>query len=229
MDNVFVNPASLPPITINNSTNVTGTARDLLTTDGLIVSFYPVVEEDDVAVEVLKMGEVRTERRRKNTHYIKIRPAGQNLNIVEREVTPQDQIRFKEAWKAYIERREFKQAGTPLHAWKDMPSSYVRLLEDNEIYTVEQFLKVPDSGVSAMSGDLLSYKYRAKEWLDGQMAQLGAANGRISELEEKLNELLAMHANPYAGVVASPVPKLRKKPGRKAKIQEPVTMQDDIT
>ena len=217
---LFVHPSNLPPITINQSTNATGTPKDLMTKEGLIVTFYPVIIEDDIAEKVDKLGEVTTKKIRRSSTFIKIRAAGQQLNIVEREVTEQDKVRFKDLWQAYNEKKLVQEDGTPLRGWKDIPGPLCRLLEQNEIYTIEQFVEVSDTGCMNMGGDLLAYKYKAQEWLTGQKAELGAAYGKIKEMEEKINMLMERNS----GLDDLPPKKMHHKTAEKLrKLQEQST------
>lgn len=138
---------------------------------------------------------------------VEIRVRGDRNNIIIRPVRPEDTMRFRDAWKAFEQREDIKESGTPLKEWPIMAASTVEELRYMGFFTVEQVANASDSVCSKFAG-LQNFKQKAKLYIeqtkdanavisklakenDDTKSQLEMAQRQIAELGRKLEELTA--------------------------------------
>jgi hypothetical protein len=115
--------------------------------------------------------------------------------------TPRYTRRFPKHYKAFKQRIEMPEEGTPLIEWGGIPRNRIEELSFLNIKTVEQLANVADSSISNVRGGL-TLKTRAQEWLKLQgeskkfadmqsnmQAELKKRDEQLAQMQEKLAAL----------------------------------------
>lgn len=111
-------------------------------------------------------------------HWIRITIAGQDKDVMERKVQPQDKERFSEEWTKYEKGQAQAKMGTPLDMWPRMTPGLVATLKALNILSVEDLATLSDLGCQKIGLD--GYKLR-----DDAQKYLNAASqtSAVMELE----------------------------------------------
>lgn len=130
----------------------------------------------------------------KDVDFVDIRVPGNRDNVIIRPASRDDINRFPDHYKAYQDRLEVPEEGTPLSEWSGMSRSMAEELSFAHVKTVEQLANMADSQVGKFMG-LYSIKDRAKAWLEQAASQkpfmeLKALCAKQSEEIAKLNEIV---------------------------------------
>ncbi len=115
---------------------------------------------------------------------IKIQVPNQ-VDCVPRPATDDDKRRFPKSWQAYETGKEPEDDGFLISAWGQVSATERKILDANQIKTVEQLAEVADSGIHRLGPGGQGLKNRAKKFLEGNGVEQDL-RARIKELESKL-------------------------------------------
>lgn len=163
--------------------------------DGVFPTFY------DEAVEDKKASDEAGVPVFKDVLYIKIVIPNQ-IDCVPRPATDADKKRFPKSWEAYKTGKEPAQDGYPIEQWPLVSVSERKVLDANQIKTVEQLADVADSGLHRLGPGAMGLKKRAQKFLNSrtEVETLRRSNKELAEKIERLEE----HIHQLGS--ASPVP-----------------------
>lgn len=113
---------------------------------------------------------------------------GKNDEIC-RPTTPQDKIRFRDRYDAFLRGEKAPIDGTPINQCALATPANVSACKAERIFTLEQLVETPDERLSRSS--LIGFKYKCKDWLEAQkrIGHVGDMRARIEKLERE-NEIL---------------------------------------
>lgn len=168
---------------------------------------------------------------------VRLRTAGDNLNVPELFVTD----RIRRMWPAHY--NAWKQAlgehtvGTPLADWPTVTRDQIHLLHSLNVFTVEALAEVADVHLSVMGGPMM--KRRAQEFVANKATTADAerlrrdkedaeklANLTLERLEEMQAEIAALKRERAAEADQDEtVDPVKRGPGRPRK--EPMPMVDE--
>ena len=125
----------------------------------------------------------------KEVDFIQISQPGNLSSEVIRPATMRDKARFPRHYAAYEQRNDEEYSeGTPLTEWPMINKAMVEELRYFKVRTVEQLAGMTDSSVQSAAG-FSSLRQKAADWLE-QAADSGHAVARISDLEQKMEDLM---------------------------------------
>ena len=146
----------------------------------------------------------------KDVPFVEIITPGNNKSVVDCKVKPDHQQRWPARWKAFQERHENVESGTPLEQWAYLGPSQVATLKVLNIFTVEQLAEVSEAAFEQMGPGARDLRERARQHLQpagsteqelrGEVADL---KGQIADLNSKLEQALKQ-PNRQAGPDADP-------------------------
>lgn len=119
--------------------------------------------------------------------YIRIMMPANRLNVVEREATPADKMRFSKAYTHFIEKGEQLITGTPLAHLPSLSPGQVLELRALKVETVEQLASIPDTTAQLLGVGGLELKKRASVFLN-KGANVEMLATEIAELKRQLEE-----------------------------------------
>lgn len=165
----------------------------------LHVQFYPHAE--------LNSFRTRAEGRKifDEKVYIRILAPANRLNVVEREATDDDKLRFARQYKQYLDNAEQLQSGTPLSELPSITQAQVLELKHLKVETVEQLAGVADGTAQLLGTGGMELKMRAQRYLDRTAnneelaTTVRAQAAQIAELKKLIEERTAAAA-PDSGV-----------------------------
>jgi len=111
--------------------------------------------------------------------------------------------RFPKHYKAFKDRVEMPESGTPLSEWGLIPDTVAKEMAFFNIKTVEQLSELRDSILQDFQG-ATGYKQKAQKWLDtanvaasaaDMKRELDARDATIADLTEKLTILMTKTSN----------------------------------
>jgi hypothetical protein len=121
--------------------------------------------------------------------YIRILMPANRLNEIDRRATDEDKLRFKRQFKAFVEKGEVLQIGTPLDQMPNISAAQVLELKYLHIETVEQLAGIPDSTVSTLGTGGQTLKQTARALLD-RTADSVKLSEENRDLRKQLDEVL---------------------------------------
>lgn len=151
--------------------------------------------------------------------HCKIIQGGDNLLTWDQPVRDIDKEKYAVQWERWLETKENRIPGTPIDAWPVLSDTQKAEFRFLNIYTVEQFAKLPDSLANKIMG-FHALRQRAQAFIEaGRDAELVASIRR--EAEEKMAgqqaQINALMAKLTEIQAAQSAPKrIRQRPGRKA-------------
>ena len=125
-----------------------------------------------------------------------------STDCVPRPARDEDKKRFPKSWQAYVEGSEPAEHGYPLNQWPQITAGELKILEANQIKTVEQLAELADSGIHRLGQGGQNMKTRAQKFLAsrGETETLRQENDKlrseVSELEERLKRVEAQMSKP---------------------------------
>jgi len=132
-------------------------------------------------VEVKKDGETFAE----DAVWVKIFNIGDDKNIIERPKRDEDETRWPDHWKAYVENSEPPVDGTPIQAWPYLTPADVLNLKKIHVRSVEEIVGLPDNQLKKLgAGRGRKIHNEAKTYLEYK--DVKDLRARIAELEKKL-------------------------------------------
>lgn len=172
---------------------------------------------------VLNVGKSKTEGRQfyEDRDYIEIKVAGMDKEVHVAPVNDSHKARFAEEWKRYVEGAELKRQGTPVRQWPQLTPSQVAMLEDHNIFTVEDMAALPDFGLAALGMGARKMQEDARKFLSlaqgavdlAQLDELRAENVKKQEQIDALHKSLATLTEQVAELMAAkPEGKRKKQP-----------------
>lgn len=132
-------------------------------------------------------------------HWIRIRIAGQDRDIVEREIQDQDKVRFAEEWAKYEKGLSQASSGTPLEMWPRMTPGLVATLKWLNILNVEDMATLSDAGCQRIGMDGYKYREEAQKYLNS--ASQSSAAAEVERLQSD-NETLKSEVADLKDLVA---------------------------
>ena len=141
--------------------------------------------------------------------YIKIMTPGNNHNIIERPVRPQDKINFIRQWMAFESQNVNKgpSFGTPVDKWVEINPARAEELKYLKFMTVEQIANASDHQLQAIGMDGNMLKQKAQAFINGSLTvatnlkkdeEIAKRDKQISELMENMAKMSAMMAEMQA-------------------------------
>lgn len=124
--------------------------------------------------------------------YIEIRFPGNRTDAVARPATEADKARFPEHYKAFKNRIEMPEIGTPLSEWPAISRSQAEELSFYNIKTVEQLASVNDQQGQKFMG-FQGLRQKAKEFLELSKSVVEASQLR-DELKQRDDLIAKMQA-----------------------------------
>jgi len=197
--------------------------------DSLLVKFRlePVV---DMAATLAAGGETKWT----NVEYLEIHIPGDRTQIFVGPVTDKHRDRFATRYMRWKQGLADAPEGTPLTQWPGITPAEVNMLSQNGVHTVEALAGVSDSHIGKL-GRAVALRDKARRYLENMRAnapleameaRLKEEQGKVSDLTEKVDRLIAAleskqvdaEATPDASVLDAPV---RRGPGRPPKHPRP--------
>lgn len=123
--------------------------------------------------------------------YVRILIPANRLNVIEREATQEDRLRFAKQFQAFVERGEQLQNGSALDQLPFLTKAQILELRALKIETVEQLAGVPDTTVQLLGTGGMTLKQRAIQFLDERKSNSALAEQNRS-LVEQIAELRAI-------------------------------------
>lgn len=149
----------------------------------LIIQFFTDAKQN--AAETLKQGRPVFDEKT----FIQINIPGDKNTEIIREAREGDKNEYSRQWKAYEEGRERHIDGTPLSEWPLMSRSQIAELNAINIWSVENLVDLPDSGLDNIGMGARALQQKAQQFLDAQSdtsAQLAETQRQLAELQEQV-------------------------------------------
>jgi hypothetical protein len=157
----------------------------------------------------------------RDEHWVRIRIAGNDKDIVERKATDADKARFPDAWAAYERGIAQTTSGTPLEKWPRMTPGMVATLKGLSIMSVEDMATLSDAGCQRVGMGAYDMRKDAQDYLNSASQASAAADAERLQADKEslqaevaeLRELVAKMVEAQAATVAPPSaePKTRKR------------------
>lgn len=94
-----------------------------------------------------------------------------------------DKQRFPKSWQAYVTGKEPEESGFPLNQWPQLTVAELKILQANNLKTVEQLAEVADGNLHRLGHNGQNLKVAAQKFL--------ASRNEVDELKQQNKELLA--------------------------------------
>lgn len=157
----------------------------------------------------------------RDEHWVRIRIAGNDKDIVERKATDADKARFPEAWVAYERGLTQSSTGTPLEKWPRMTPGMVATLKGLAIFSIEDMATLSDVGCQRVGMGAYELRKDAQDYLNSASQASAAADAERLQADNEalraevaeLRDLVAKMMEAQAKAVAAPAeakPKKRK-------------------
>lgn len=142
---------------------------------------------------------------------------GRNDEIV-RKVTPEDKIRFQDRYAAFKAGEALPETGTPVKECALATPADISACKSLRILTLEQLVETADERLQAAR--LVSFKYRAKDWLEAQknIGHVGALRDEIDKLKQQNMMLKEQNDLLRKGII--PIETEQKRRGRPPKVKD---------
>ena len=153
-------------------------------------------------------------RHHNNQHYVKIHPAGEKLNIIDRPVTEADKHRFFHQWNAFLQNQTQVPEGTPIDLLFPNNPAVADNLKAFGVHTIQQCAKLSDNALQTIGMGSQDWKNKAVQYIDNATSgtaflQLRAENEKkdqeikllrrqFEQLQSKYDEILNRISNPNA-------------------------------
>lgn len=133
--------------------------------------------------------------------YIKIQHPGETLNVVDREVTPNDKARWPQKWAQYEQNVSQTPDGVPINLLFPTKPEVETTLRGYNIHTVEQLANLSAHGISTIGmgaqdwvNGAKKYMERASKGVDHHKFEsaLAAKDQEISTLKRQMQELTTL-------------------------------------
>ena len=124
----------------------------------LVIFFNKAVE---IPAKSLEMGR----RYCVNQVWVKIQHPGENFNIIEREATDQDKMRFRNYWSAFVQNRTQVPEGSPIDLLFPNHPAVGENLRAMGIFTIEQCAKLSANAIDNIGRGGQEYVNRAQAYL----------------------------------------------------------------
>lgn len=153
-------------------------------------------------------------------HWVRIRIAGMDKDIVERKANDADKARFPDEWARYERGMTQVTSGTPLESWPRMTPSWVANLKGLHIMTVEDMATLSDAGCQKLGMGANDLRKDAQNYLNSAaqasaaqdaerlQGELDLARAEIAELKDLVGKMMEAQA---ASAVTPPKPKRNGK------------------
>ena len=116
--------------------------------------------------------------------FVRVHPPGERLNIVEREVTPNDKLRWPGQWQQFSENKQQIPDGTPIELMYPELPHIAAMLRANGVHTVEVLAELSGHAIDNIGMGAQQYVNDAVKYLD--MSVKGAGLTKIrAEMAEK--------------------------------------------
>ena len=121
--------------------------------------------------------------------WVKILNRGDPKNIMERNKRPEDEKRWPEHWKAYLEQREPPVDGIPLEHFPMLTPAERMKCKHLHLRSVEDVLNYPDAQIEDLGGRGHLIKKKAAEFIEfTEGNEVKELKARIAELEKLIHE-----------------------------------------
>lgn len=137
--------------------------------------------------------------------YVKIQHPGETLNVVDREVTPQDMQRWPQKWQQYQQNVQQTPDGIPISLLFPAKPEIETTLRGYNIHTVEQLANLSAHGISTIGMGAQDWVNGAKKYLDRAEkgvdhhkfeTAIAAKDQEIATLKRQMQELTQLvHSN----------------------------------
>ena len=125
----------------------------------------------------------------KDEVYVRIFNIGDPKNIIERPKRAEDEKRWPEYWKAFVEGTEEPSDGTPIKSFPLLTPADIANLTRRRIRTVEEIIDLPDTELNNIFGGKgFGTRKAAEKFLSYRKGDTAALLKRIEELEKKLGD-----------------------------------------
>lgn len=105
---------------------------------------------------------------------------GRNDEIC-RPVTPQDKVRFRDRYDAFLKGEKPPADGTPIAQCALATPANISACKAERIFTLEQLAETPDERL--LRSSLVNFKYKCKDWLEAQKRY-----GYVGEMRDQLEQ-----------------------------------------
>lgn len=150
-----------------------------------------------------------------NAVYVKILNKGDPKNIIDRPKRKEDETRWPDHWKAFLEGTEAPLDGIPLKEFPALTPADIMNCQKCNIRTVEELADFPDGQIERLGGRGYSMKKAANKFIEYRKGpDIDELKRRIAELESKGGN--GTGSNTKRGTGNKPA-KSRKRNSRRAK------------
>lgn len=175
---------------------------------------HVVIEIYDRAIKDVEASEKTGEQIFKNAIYIKKRVPN-SRDVYDQPLKSTDIERYDDLYEKFLAGKEVPMDGTPLEECSLIDAAEVETLKAKNIFTTQQLVNMPESGMHRLGHGFLTLKVKVAKWqeqgkkneeLEKRVTEL-ESNPDITELQETIKQLqeqiVVLEANQ------------KKKPGRK--------------
>ncbi len=141
--------------------------------------------------------------------FIRIRFPGDQSSTVEREVRPEDKVRFAEQYGRFKANESHQYTGTPLSEWPAMTPAKIKMLEYHNIYTVEHMATAADTSIQKMGMDGVDLRKRAQVFLMSAKGHDADKEALKAQVAEQAKAMEAMQAQMASLAAAQAAPKAK--------------------
>lgn len=120
----------------------------------------------------------------KDAEFITMEFPGDRTKKIEREVTPEDKLRFPKHYDVFKAQGEQVMAGTPITEWPPITKSQALEFKGMKIHTVEQLAGLPDTALTWLGAR--DMRAKAQAYLDN-----AAGGAAVSQLQHENKALKA--------------------------------------
>ena len=124
--------------------------------------------------------------------YVMIMVPGDKDNVIRRPIRETDKRRFPQQYKAFVNKQEQPQAGTPLSQWASLTRAQVEELKFFGVHTVEALAAMPDTAAQKFMG-LNKLRQAAKDHIEAAKSDVPIQKLR-AENDELKDQMAVMQA-----------------------------------
>lgn len=150
----------------------------------LVVIFY--------TKSVLNVAQSREKNRPvyENVPYVRIHPAGERLNVVDRPVSDADKHRFTKQWGQYMGKQEQIPDGTPVDLLFPNNPAVADYLKGANIYTVEQLANLSANAIDTVGTGAQNWVNSANKYLESALS--GSSFIKMQEENKEKDQQIRM-------------------------------------
>ena len=176
------------------------------------VKFYPKWERNNFESKKqgIDVGEYRD--------FVLIISPGQAKSEVHRQVQEKDKTEYPTEWAAYKAGKEQRLSGTPIESLPGLAQSRADALKALYVYTIEQLSDLSEPAKRAVGMDAGDLVQRAQAYLQKNNTEVH----RLSAELQAEREARQREREEFAQRIAALEAGMRKKPGRKPKVQQAI-------